>query len=1094
MPHDDDQDIPPADDADTPSALPPANDDPDTPPPEESDADQFIADEVRRLREEQGLPPEQPKPAVLATSPTAPAVILLKPPTATSSAESPAPVAEEGWEDAVEPDREPASTTGAGVAGVAAVGAAAAAGASAASSGSGNGSALPPLSPKDWGGEEPRRRRPMSIRSFVPFAIIGLVVVLLLIITRMGGDSGPSGTLQPGVTSPPSPSSAWTTDRRGAADLQTAVSIIDNKMNTIARANDAQDGKLVTISQELGKLRSEQSDLIQRINEAMSRWDSDAVRQAQALSPQLRRLFTDAAKYLDELALKQGSIDWTDVQTAFTAWVQGRMPGVSPTDIEALFGAARVRREPVGDDLLANVPELVRQRDSAGISRDDLRGIYRLVWSNRQSLSAATAGQLLSLAQIVARASTGGDGTIAFGGAGSGSGEGTAAQIGSGTILRRHLTIGYTPTSSELVPAILACAIPFWEGALELDRSSSAYAATYRLMRTPEVVSSLSRTADSVYTAADIQSAMQAILGTAPTTTATVPIDASLGSPTQRAYVASALLGAIAGEQHRLLGSGARGEEAIARSARAVNSAAPPVSPDRLEQEVRLADLLDLVRGTVRGEAFLPRDTTVRVLDDVLKRTWLEASAVLPAEMRALIWPNVALNAAATGVTFPEQGAAAVEQAVWRATIGGLAERRVQAAIEQEFVPRYGALFELGLSSNWATESRQALRAAVQAMASSLISSGAVVNASNAHQTQAAIEQLGIGAAEKSLASAAVLGSVNETINRLAVGRQANLVKLAREHVQARAEALVTPPYSDERLARIADTLIQEANEVISGRRRVQNPGVQGMAATTPAQTAGGAPVANHRVIRVVKVQGSENARRPATRLFTIPAGSFAEGFTINGANHQLSGGESEGILIAVKAKWTSPSNSRAMTVNLHINASATATAGTDRSRVSLKQAIMVLPSKRRVTSDANGYLVAADGINGLPGEFDGHWDKVLPVGAGIGLLDSVVALAKPTSTNVVVNAGTTTATSSTGASTAQRMAAGGAEGARDPIVRYANKIVDANSPSLLVQPGQFVHVVLEKDLVFDVPVDEYDILWRRSESQAVSETSSFAP
>lgn len=878
-------------------------------------------------------------------------------------------------------------------------------------------------------------------------------------------------------------------DARGAQDLQTAMRLLGENQKNGQDRQKQQDSALVTLANSVEKLRQGQDDLVRRIDAMMARNDSEAARLAAALSPELRGIYPDAARFLDDLALQKGIYAWEDVNLAFSAWIQGKLPTANAGDITKLYEAAHVRREQPSDAMLALQPALVRQRDSAGIPADDLRGIYRLVWQQRASLGGATAGQLLGLAQVVGR-SAGASGGGAEAVAGQGEvrlGSASAASLPIGALVSKPVIIGYTKSSTDYLPATLAASIPYWDGALDLTKANAAYAAAYRASRGSEAVIAISRASYTTYGRRDIEEALLSLgakTGVIPPTTLT--LDATLGTEDQRQWEAAVLLGTIVGEQHRAYGMTDRAQEAVMRQVGQVSPTKPPVQVARLGAQVPLADFLEAMRGVSHSATALPTDTAARLLDQNLVSTWSQASEVVPAEERPAVWPTVVLNAAGQAVAHPEGGQAGVVQSVWAAAVAATAERVVAREVEQRLLPRYGALFDVTTVGDWSQVTRSAIRSASTAMADSISTSGVRIGTDNASGIRNSLQSLGLSTAEKSMAEQAVVGSVKASIDRLAPGRQANLVRLAREHVEARAGIMVVSPFTDERLARFSEMLTREALDIMTGRRRAAigaasvSPGPSGLTGSGNIRPVG-------RIVDVTAAAGPAS-----TRQFTIPGGSFAQGFALNGAVLTLGAPENEEITIHVMARWNAAGASTVMTQALRVTASVEGMLGPDRARLMLKKAFLVLPaSKKIIKATATGRVVAGDGINGLPGEYDGHWDRILPYAGGEGLLNAAIAAVAPNNSTTTINVGTTTTTQSSDASTGQKALAGFAQGVQSPITNYGNKVVALNAPSITVKPGQFVHVVSSDDIVFDVAPDEYEELTQRA---GTGQYTSFKP
>ena len=117
---------------------------------------------------------------------------------------------------------------------------------------------------------------------------------------------------------------------------------------------------------------------------------------------------------------------------------------------------------------------LVRKRIALRIARDDLPALVHLVWNERATLPPSSAGQLVALANLVARADAAEAGPGLDGAAAGG-----LAQD-QDLVVPREIRIGFQPCRSTDVVGIVILACPYLSGGLaigEQDAERAAYGA-----------------------------------------------------------------------------------------------------------------------------------------------------------------------------------------------------------------------------------------------------------------------------------------------------------------------------------------------------------------------------------------------------------------------------------------------------------------------------------------------------------------------------------------------------------------------------------------------------------------------------------------
>lgn len=223
-----------------------------------------------------------------------------------------------------------------------------------------------------------------------------------------------------------------------------------------------------------------------------------------------------------------------------------------------------------------------------------------------------------------------------------------------------------------------------------------------------------------------------------------------------------------------------------------------------------------------------------------------------------------------------------------------------------------------------------------------------------------------------------------------------------------------------------------------------------------------------------------------ATRRLVIPAGSYANGHILSAVDAEVGGRGNLPIMVQVNFAWEGPAGSRVAMRDSRLLGSANAMAGPERIAIDLKRLSYVLPSGREISADINGYV--SDNINGQYGAL-GHWkwnaEKVLPLAVTAGGFQGTAEALKANSTTQIVGmTGVTTTTKS--ANAFEQALYGGTAGGFGIMSDYVKSVLQDVKPSVAMENGQRVSIVLIDPVALDVSEAEY--------KEIITPSSGFAP
>ncbi len=845
-------------------------------------------------------------------------------------------------------------------------------------------------------------------------------------------------------------------------------------------AQGAQDRRLV-------RLEEISSDLVSR-GLAREAATSDAAGLPAALQP----LVAPGLAVCRSLLLERGLHGWAAVREPFSAWARARVPELGDDDLHRLYEITQVAREAIADAHYDAILPLVRQRIALRIARDDLPAVVHLVWSGRSALPPSSAGQLVAVANLVARA----DPALAISGR---AGEAAAGGLAEDQdlVVARPVRLGFQPCRSTDVAGIVGLASPYLAGGLAIDEQDAVLAA-YAASRAAAVAGAFLRRRSEqpqALLASLLEEGRRAVRLPRPA------LQLAGGDPRQRSFAAACITGLVLARAVR------EGVQDASRVATWASEMAAGIPAGTIMG-------LDLGAPQRAYAALTARDLATPLcppqLGDAMDRSFAVAAAsaaatLAPAE-RAHFLAAAAIQAAAAAVVCQrtselasaEQLGAAIRAAVALSMVQAEAQAQVRHAIDDELIPLYAGLYE-GSTRDWPLARAQFLAAAVAAIDATLSER---LGEQPAPALASQLLLIGRSEAETAIARTAALDAITRDLDRVAAHSPLTLMRVARELSRLRVYQAISAQVPRYGQIRTASAIAREAIAIAQGRHRVRTPpaapgGLAGQPApaapAAPAAAAagaagssplpGGVPPAGEggaeSAADAIQVVHAAAGARVATRTITIPAGAYAEARIFSGVVCELGNEKPEPMLINLDYSWSGPAGTVLTMKDLRLIAECTAMGGAPRVRAHITTISYDLPEGSHCSVPVDGWAV--DDVAGEAGAI-GVWNWNLSAVAPLGMLDGVLGglagLLQPTQQTTSVNTSITIQQTET--TPLKNTGEGAAIGLNNSVGKHLEKTLENIKPAVEVPNNQACTVVMRSDAVLPIPL----AVWNRRVDQ----------
>jgi len=853
------------------------------------------------------------------------------------------------------------------------------------------------------------------------------------------------------------------------ASFEAGLAHLDSATKTIAEL----DAKLRRVEQVTGELQAR--------GVASGAVNIDP----RSLAERTRTLFQPANDVLDKMLLDRGLYGWKALEKPFTEWAKGQNPTLTPEEIHQLHDAAQVQREAVADQHLDIIPDLARKRAAQRIPRDDLSATVQFVWNERANIPPFTAGQLVSIASLVAKASLPSAGT------------GTTVDVTSGLIASlepqelvspRDITVGFIPAKTTDLVMIAGMCAPYLAGGAKIDDQDQALAAFLTTRARSAAVTYIRRGTGSVgalITAiTDEGGRFARIPHVLPT------IDPTAGADQQRAFTSAVLAGLA---DARAIREGVFDQGRIGTWAKDLAASVP----NTLIAGLELSQVQRSYGSLIARDPLAPIQSPLaaEAMDRAFVQAVTAAAAKLPERYRQRFVARAAVAAATVSIVEARTGESptidGVTTAIKQVVVMTQAAIEIQEIMDAQVIPglvdTYAALFDT-VYRDWSTMPVLAQDTAAHAIDDALASVDRRTVGSDTERIKQVVLPHARLETEGMLARTAAIDVIQAQITRDAAKAPIALVKLAREHAVKRASTTIIAPMTHEAVIRQTWAIAKECQAIATGKRRIvadtTHPASPATGTTSPAPGTAGAfpglapggkgpaPVVNEPIGLQTP---TDDEALPAVRKVTIPAGAYAKARVFSGVMCELGRTEPEHMLVNMNYAWSGPAGSTLMMRDLRVLVDCTAMNGAPRVRSKIVLVSYQLPDGRRIKSKADGWVVDdAKGIAGTIGEWQFNWDVVIPLSTVQTGLSGLAGLLRPTQQVTSVNV-QTTVIQPQDQPPSEKLGGGVAQGASDSVGKQVGKILDQIVPAIEVPNNQAVTIIMNDDVVLDVPVDVWD-------------------
>jgi hypothetical protein len=287
----------------------------------------------------------------------------------------------------------------------------------------------------------------------------------------------------------------------------------------------------------------------------------------------------------------------------------------------------------------------------------------------------------------------------------------------------------------------------------------------------------------------------------------------------------------------------------------------------------------------------------------------------------------------------------------------------------------------------------------------------------------------------------------------------------AREAAQRKA---------DEALQQQMEHGLAELRQLLT-TRQAMTPQAETPPVTQPPSFRHLAPQPQHRTATAVPrprptvdIPPHEDDRSEDRPLVQLPAGSFVPSSVLTGAYAPADQERPLPVLIRVNAGFTGPNHTRVPLQACLMTGKAAADLGSERATIQTARLSCVLPSGEVFEREVNGYVVARDGLFGVPGKLVRKDAAKIGMASITGFLSGAAhALSRAESTTVFSPVSGAAFSAVTGDSTRYAAYAGLAETANQ-LSRYYLRLANQITPAIEIPADENVHVVMNEGVTID--------------------------
>lgn len=817
----------------------------------------------------------------------------------------------------------------------------------------------------------------------------------------------------------------------------------------------------------------------------------------------------EAVVYLEALALSDGKVFPDQTIEPLASHLKSLLPTNTATpetfqsDVRTMARVCRVRPDPLSEKLINELPGIVARRDLASIPRADMQGIIRLITSLRETLPTYTSGQLLAMASQVASVPAGkyaklGQEILE-------EQKGTTTANAQGSVVVGGLSYERNTLSQALL--LLAPHLLDVAAASPVSEDGPALAMLIIANRDRLVDRAFGSATEGVTATAalaNLESDLRALIPQAKRI-AQLQIakrrandDTSAGRMrVVNAAAAGALLGDLASNPTQLSAQTTDRLDKVQATAGELNRLLREDHPwDGLGElyatVLRIPGSDTSEATTIRPENFagIPNQWDFKV--EQARRI---AAAVIALGMKNAPefkdhWEREALLLAALTVARTDSGIATNEitQAVAEITTAHLATLRALDAARATLVPSYRA---------WESDDRiwsgvlPGLPSISEvAVATTLARGKPTWSTEQVDALATKLQPSTLTEIETRLVRALLAGRVHRRMLESGIIAQDTLIRDADDHVHVRVVSLVRPPYSQDRLSRIEDQLLREALDILSGRRR--KVGSEASSLDARAEIARADDLAPVRTLSPGTASATDNNQAAAnrsnmplvgtahhqvqTKLVQIPALSYGTAHLLHGVTVEV--GQSKQIVAQLDATWRGPSGATLQMPHLLMVGTATVQAGPSRLDITVDALSYSFGDRQNWYSKTTGYVVdnTAQGLAGVPGDWDWHAERALPLavlaGAGDAFSKSLINATQGPQISIVNSTGNTTVEQPD--SPVRDAALAGAGGGVGAISEFAKTNLAYFKPTVTVPSGLAVTICVTTPVTVDVPPEAW--------------------
>lgn len=683
----------------------------------------------------------------------------------------------------------------------------------------------------------PAKKKSGNLAPVIFFVFVAVVVIPLVLFVAFsaGGDAAKNGEVKEGEF------------KLGLNDAEK----VSNDLRQVSVQVTGLEKRLADERLANSQQREELAAMRRRLEETTALGGSqaagdDLTKELATFPDEVRSEFPAAVSFLDEYALSSGTFDPVAALPAFTTWMRNRNQTATNEQIRALANVARVRRKALTDDQYQQLPRLAAKRAALGIPKDKVFAIAKLVWQQRNSLPAMSAGQILSMATLAGQTTadvavdSGGDDVEAAstgrtGRSSSGSDWALAASnqvalprsVAFGPIMvtplelrqAAHAVIPEIATSYGFQPSTAAGAQGIAYASMLLDgrvnmllQGDADPLLTYRLL---DAIREDLTTGSKISVAYELTSDAVTTL-----------------SAEQSVALRAAIVGTVAGR------SVATGSEPVLET-----SLLPGLLPQPDASLIRVVvgsrgddeggALLDVVDRASKLSGASPIPATTQALRRQMKSSSgiiTETAAALtaariPAPAIRQIDPLLPLAVAlaqgreAGGTAGNEGGTGSPARSAARFATAAGAQALVLQHADADLIPRYKRDYPT-INLDWQAVRGDIIARSAQTCQDALLRQLVQVKVpSDVVPAISTIRQSATSQAEGAIAKALVRQVVQAGIAQASIGRDRILLDGVKGFIDQRLETLMIPEYNDDKIRAVASSITRDATAILTGKR-----------------------------------------------------------------------------------------------------------------------------------------------------------------------------------------------------------------------------------------------------------------------------------